>query len=105
MATDEELIGDPASERLATPDVKLSAEELQAVPPMLMGESAPRRLATSNVALSAEGVEGMPPMLQCLQARSLSIGGMPSAESPTFGVACLSGVQTLHHQISVEYTW
>jgi len=71
----------------------------------MMCDSASERQATPNVGLSAEGVEGMPPMLQCLQARSLSIGGMPSAESPTFGVACLSGVQTLHHQISVEYTW
>ena len=49
-------MGDSASERLATSDVGLSAEGIQAVPPMLMGESAPRRLATPEAGLSAEGM-------------------------------------------------
>ncbi len=62
-------MGDSASDRLATTDVGQSAEEVQAVPPMLMGESAPRRLATPEAGLSAEGDEGMPPMLKDLACR------------------------------------
>ncbi len=54
----------------------------------------PERQATPNVGLSAEG---MPPMLKDLACRHCSIGGMPStpsAESPTFGVACLSDAES-----------
>ncbi len=42
-----------------------------------------------------DSLEGMPPMLN-------DFASIPSAESPTFGAACLSGMQTIKSVLNTD---